>query len=147
MLTRLIYVLLAAVAAVILSSCDQKLSDIAGPTPNLEPTFAAIQTTVFENADTARRVACTGCHSGGLASGGMNLTHDLACANIVNVPARVKTGAVRVIAGDPVNSYLVWKMEGRQGIVGLRMPFVGPPFLTDGQILIVKRWIALGAPQ
>jgi len=23
----------------------------------------------------------------------------------------------------------------------------GPPFLTDGQILILERWIALGAPR
>jgi hypothetical protein len=27
------------------------------------------------------------------------------------------------------------------------MPFSGAPFLTDGQILILKRWIAIGAPR
>jgi hypothetical protein len=27
------------------------------------------------------------------------------------------------------------------------MPFTGPPYLTDGQILIIRRWIALGAPR
>jgi hypothetical protein len=52
-----------------------------------------------------------------------------------------------VIPGDPENSYLVHKVEGRPGIVGVRMPTVGPPYLTDGQILILKRWIANGAPR
>ena len=66
---------------------------------------------------------------------------------IVNVPSARKAGAIRVIPGDPENSYLVHKIEGRAGIVGARMPISGPPFLTDGQILILKRWIALGAPR
>ena len=41
---------------------------------------------------------------------------------------------MRVIAGDPENSYLIHKLEGRTGIVGVRMPFNGGPYLTDGQI-------------
>ena len=45
------------------------------------------------------------------------------------------------------NSYLVHKVEGLSDIVGVRMPFSGPPYLTDGQILILKRWIAVGAPR
>jgi hypothetical protein len=28
----------------------------------------------------------------------------------------------------------------------LRMPFL-PPYLTDGQMTIVRRWIEVGAPQ
>jgi hypothetical protein len=55
-----------------------------------------------------------------------------------------KPGAVRVIPGDPENSYLIHKVEGRPGISGARMPFLGP-YLTDGQILVIKRWIELGA--
>jgi hypothetical protein len=27
----------------------------------------------------------------------------------------------------------------------VRMPQIGPPYLTDGQILVIKRWIELGA--
>jgi hypothetical protein len=53
---------------------------------------------------------------------------------------------VRVLPGDPENSYLIHKVEGRPGIVGLRMPRSGPPYLTDGQILVIKRWIEIGAP-
>ena len=36
--------------------------------------------------------------------------------------------------------------EGLPGIVGVRMPFNGP-YLSDGQILIIKRWIETGAPR
>ena len=138
--------LIAATAA--FAACDEKLSSIAGPTPNLEPTFASIQKEVFETTDVAGRVACTGCHTstGRVPAGGLNLNHDVAYDSLVNVAAR-KPGALRVVPGDPENSYLVHKIEGRAGIVGLRMPVSGPPYLTDGQIFILKRWIALGAPR
>jgi len=131
------------------SACDQKLSTLAGPTPNLEPTFSSVQSQIFETTDVAGRQACIACHTnvGRNPSGGLNLAHDLAYDQIVNVPSRGKPGATRVIPGDPDNSYLVHKLEGRSSIVGRRMPQAGPPFLTDGQILILKRWIALGAPR
>jgi hypothetical protein len=130
-----------------LAACDQKLSTIAGPTPDLEPTFTSVQSQIFETTDVAGRQACVNCHTnvGRNPSGGLNLAHPVAYDQIVNVPSVRKLGAIRVIPGDPENSYLVHKIEGRTGIVGLRMPFSGPPFLTDGQILILKRWIALGA--
>ena len=83
-------VLLAATAA--LAACDEKLSSIAGPTPNLEPTFASIQKEIFETADSAGRVACTGCHTavGRVPAGALNLTHDVAYDNLVNVASRLK---------------------------------------------------------
>jgi hypothetical protein len=139
--------LIAGAAAV--TACDENLSSIAGPTPNLEPTFASIQREIFETTDSAGRVACTGCHTavGRVAAGSLNLTRDLAYDNLVNVPSRLKPSAIRVIPGDPENSYIVHKVEGRPGIVGLRMPFSGQPFLAAGQILILKRWIEIGAPR
>jgi hypothetical protein len=54
---------------------------------------------------------------------------------------------MRVDPGNPDRSYMVHKIEGRAGIVGRRMPFNGPPYLTDGQILIMRRWIERGAPR
>lgn len=134
---------------VVVASCDEKLSKLAGPTPNLEPTFASVQSQIFETTDVAGRQACVACHTnvGRNPSGGMILLHDLAYDQIVNVPSRGKPGAIRVIPGDPENSYLVHKIEGRADIVGRRMPQAGPPYLTDGQILILKRWIAKGAPR
>src|SRR6185436_10195754 len=46
-------VLIAATAA--FAACDEKLSSIAGPTPNLEPTFSSIQAEIFESTDVGGR--------------------------------------------------------------------------------------------
>ena len=141
---------LAAVAIACAAwACDESLSKIGGPTPNLEPTFASVQSEVFEKTDSAGRAACTTCHSstGRNPSGGMDLNHAVAYENLVGAAARGKPGATRVVPGDPDGSYLIQKLEGAAGIGGRRMPNNGPPYLTDGQILIVRRWIALGAPR
>ena len=131
------------------TACDESLTTLAGPTPNLEPTFASIQSQVFETTDSAGRTACTNCHTnvGRNPSGGLNLTHDLAYDQLVNVPSRNKPGAIRVVPNDPDNSYLIHKVEGAPGIVGNRMPNNGPPYLSAGQILILRRWIEIGAPR
>lgn len=128
-------------------ACDENLSSLVGPTPNLEPTFSTIQSEIFEKTDSAGRTACTNCHTstGRNPSGGMNLNHAVAYAQLVNAPTRSPVGRIRVIPGDPANSYLINKLEGL-GISGNRMPNNGPPYLTDGQILVIKRWIEIGAP-
>ena len=144
---RLWIVLLVAFAS-FAAACDEKLADIAGPSPNLQPTFASIQHEIFETTDESGRAACTNCHTdvgGRTPSGGLNLRHEVAYASLVSVASRGKTGAVRVIAGDADNSYMIQKLEGRSGIVGERMPRTGGPFLTEGQMTILKRWIATGA--
>jgi hypothetical protein len=146
---RIVASILTLLSCLSFVGCDQKLSTLAGPTPSLEPTFSSVQSQIFETTDTAGRQACINCHTnvGRNPSAGLNLTHAVAYDQIVNVPSSRKPGAIRVIPGDPENSYLVHKLEGRAGIVGARMPSGGPPYLTDGQILILKRWIALGAPR
>jgi hypothetical protein len=135
-------------SAALVGACDEKLSDIAGPSPNLEPTFSSIQREIFETTDTSGRAACIQCHTnagGRTPSGGMNLSHDVAYATLVGVGSRGKTGVVRVIPGDPDHSYIIQKLEGAPGIVGERMPRTGGPYLTEGQIAIIKRWIETGA--
>jgi hypothetical protein len=100
-------------------------------------------------SDSAGRAACSNCHTtagGRVPPVGMDLGSPSAYAQLVNVAATGKPGAIRVIPGDPENSYIIHKIEGRAGIVGLRMPRSGPPYLTDGQIRVIKRWIELGAP-
>lgn len=130
-----------------LPACDEKLSDLTGPTPNLQPTFSSIQREVFETRDARGRSACVTCHvPGGLAaSSRMFLTSTVAYDNLVNARSVGRPETIRVIPGDPDNSYLMHKLEGRPGIFGNRMPDDGPPYLTDGQILIIRRWIQLGA--
>jgi len=137
---------IACIVAVGTAGCDESLSDVAGPTPNLDATFGSIQGAIFETADSTGRPACTDCHNTRFASvnGGLDLSHDAAYASLVGVPSGAKPGAVRVVPGDAGNSYLIHKLEGRSGIVGLRMPISGP-YLTTGQIAVIQRWIELGA--
>ncbi len=131
------------------AGCDEKLSTVAGPTPDLEPTFASIQNDIFQTTDSAGRTRCLNCHTstGRNPSGGLNLNPDVAYQQLVNAASTGKPGAVRVIPGDPDSSYLVHKLEGATDIVGRRMPLNSPTFLTDGQVKIIRRWIAIGAPR
>ena len=139
--------LAVAALALVATACDEKLSDIAGPTPNLTPTFAAIQRDIFAAPDSTGRAACTSCHNaqGARFAGNLNLADGSAYGQLVNVASSGKAGAIRVIPGDAENSYLLHKIEGRPGIVGQRMPRTAGPFLTSGQILIIKTWIERGA--
>ena len=136
-------------AAVSVGACDENLSTLAGPSPNLAPSFASIQQEIFESTDAAGRTSCVTCHTnvGRTPAGGMNLLRDLAFAQLVGTSSTQRPGTPRVVAGDPDASYLIQKLEGRSGITGRRMPFNGPPYLTDGQILIIRRWIQTGAPR
>jgi hypothetical protein len=147
-IVRPLRVLLAA-AVLMAAACDEKLSDLTGPTPNLEPTFSSIAQNIFQTTDSSGRVACTQCHttSGGRTPPqGLNLDAGAAYANLVGVASRQKPELQRVAPGNPDASYLVHKLEGRADIVGMRMPRTAGPFLTDGQIMVIRRWIALGAP-
>src|SRR5262245_35700598 len=93
------------------AACDESLATIAGPTPNLEPTFSTIQREIFESTDSAGRQACITCHTdqGRQPSAGLNLRTG-AHANLVNVRSVTKPGAIRVIPGDAANSYLIQKL-------------------------------------
>jgi hypothetical protein len=145
---RSLRVLVAAAAlAASAAACDEKLSDITGPTPNLEPTFSSIATNIFEATDSSGRAACVQCHtSGNPLVLGLSLQPGQAYANLVGVASRQRPELRRVAPGDPDNSYIVHKLEGQAGIVGQRMPRTAGPFLTEGQMLVIRRWIALGAP-
>ena len=137
-----------AIAGPLIAGCDESLVDVAGPTPNLTPTFSSILRDVFQATDSAGRASCANCHNpagGAFRSVGLDLSSDVAYGLLVGAASRQRPGLMRVAPGDPENSYLVHKLEGRAGIIGQRMPQNGPPYLTDGQIAIIKRWIELGA--
>src|SRR5688572_12630435 len=142
-----VYTCLLAGVAVAVAGCDESLRSVAGPTPDLEPRLSSIQRLIFEAPDSSGRAACSGCHTsiGRPPAAGLNLVGANAHSNIVGVASGGKPGAVRVVRGDPDNSYLMQKIEGRSGIVGERMPRTGGPYLTDGQVRIIRRWIELGA--
>jgi len=130
-----------------LSACDEKLSDLVGPSPALTPTFSSIRQEIIQTTDLAGRTSCVTCHTdqGRPPAGTMNLRSDPYAA-WVNVPSAGRPAMLRVKPGDPENSYIIHKLEGRPGIAGLRMPRNGPPYLTAGQILVIRRWIEIGAP-
>jgi uncharacterized protein (TIGR03118 family) len=94
---------------------------------------------------------CSGCHNGSQPAGGalpgsQNLSSASASfAALVGVASREQPGVMRVQPGDPANSYLIQKLEGAAGILGVRMPF-GGPYLDQATIDRIKSWIAAGAP-
>jgi mono/diheme cytochrome c family protein len=131
-----------------LAACDEKLADLTGPTPNLQPTFSSIQHEIFESADSSGRPACIQCHAPlgtRPAVGGLNLTNAVAYASLVGVPAPERRTLNLVTPGDPENSYLIHKLEGSHNILLQRMP-LGGPYLSSNQILVIRRWIEIGAP-
>ena len=131
------------------AACDERLSDVAGPTANLEPTFSSIQRDIFQASDATGRLSCASCHNpngGAFRQVGLDLATEGAYNSLVGVPSTQRPGVLRVAPGDPDNSYLMHKIEGRPGITGLRMPRT-PPYMTDGQIRIIRRWIDIGAPR
>lgn len=143
------YYLCAACVLVVLSSgCDEKLSSITGPTPDLAPSLSAIQRTIFSASDPSNRLACVGCHTdqGRAPAANLVLLDGRSHAQLVGRASVAKPGAIMVIPGDPDNSYLVKKLEGAADIVGLRMPRNNGPFLTEGQMLVIRKWIQDGAP-
>ena len=132
----------------VFASCDEELSSITGPTPNLEPTLSSIQANIFNMSDSSGRLACIGCHSdqGRNPAGGLVLLDGRSYQQLVGRASTGKPSATRVIAGDAANSYMVQKLEGAAGIVGERMPRGNGPFLTEGQMLVIRKWISDGAP-
>lgn len=146
-MTRLARAALVVSLAIVPVACDEKLSDIAGPTPNLVPTLSSIQREIFNTQDSTGRLACIQCHTnaGRTPASGLNLLEGQSYGSLVGRASVAKAGARLVIPGDPGNSYLIHKLEGAPTIAGVRMPRGAGPFLTAGQISIIRRWIELGA--
>lgn len=115
-----------------------------GGTPRVilaNPSFATNINEIFQ------RNGCSAgsCHGAAGGQMGLMLTSS-ASANygmLVGVAAQSEVFD-RVAAGDPVNSYLMIKLEGRQ-TVGGRMPLNGVPL--DGiDMSNLTNWITNGAP-
>jgi len=108
------------------------------PPPTTTPTslFQQVQDQVFTPN-------CTSCHVGANAPQGLRLDSGNSFALLVNVPSNQVPTVNRVIPGDPQNSYLVQKIEGRAAVGG-RMP-LGRAALPQASIDLVRSWIAAGA--
>lgn len=90
--------------------------------------------------------ALAACHTtpGPTGNPSMDLSAGKAYSNILNVKSADCKPAVRVIAFDPDDSYLIRKLENRS-ICGVQMPDGATP-LTASQITTIRTWIAQGAP-
>jgi hypothetical protein len=102
----------------------------------LAPTLESIQANVFN-------AYCVICHAGAAAPQGLRLDAANSYNYLVGVPSREVGSLLRVEPGNPDDSYLIHKLEGRAS-EGDQMPLGGPP-LPDSTIAFVRQWIADGA--
>lgn len=102
-------------------------------------TFARIQNEIFTPT-----CAQLGCHDPLGQQQQQVLSAGRAYASIVNKPSVEMPSLMRILPGDPSNSYLYRKITGI-GITGDRMPQGRPP-LTAAQIKLIRDWILRGAP-
>jgi hypothetical protein len=108
------------------------------------PTTPPATQTLFQQVQTQVLTPnCNGCHVGAGAPAGLRLDAANSFAQLVNVPSTQVPTLLRVKPGDPDNSYLVQKIDGR-ATVGGRMPLGRAP-LPQASIDLVRSWIAAGA--
>jgi len=102
---------------------------------------------------------CTRCHrpggigyiaTGGDPADGLDLTSGASFAGLVGIRTSQDPQTAprwRVMAGEPDSSYLVQKVVSSSPKSGTRMPQDGPPFLSDGEVELIERWIEEGAEE
>lgn len=112
-------------------------SESSAPEP-LTADFQSIQDNIFTPI-------CTRCHIGANAPQGLQLDQAHSYALLVGVPSAEVPSLLRVKPGDPTDSYLIQKLQGSSGIVGVQMPF-GGPYLPQSTINVIAQWITNGAP-
>jgi hypothetical protein len=116
---------------------DQNGRPIGGTLPPAA-TFPSIQVNVFTPV-----CAALGCHGGASAQQGLRLDAGFSYGNLLNIASPRDATLIRVIPGDPDNSFIIQKLEGTQTL-GARMPD-GGPYLQQSQIDLIRQWIAAGA--
>lgn len=91
-----------------------------------------------------RSCARVGCHAGSDPQMGMSLEADDFMGYTISQASRERPDLQLVHPGRPDSSYLVMKVRGDEGIVGLRMPMTGNK-LSEGEIATIESWVeALG---
>ncbi len=118
-----------------LDANGQPLVPGSGTVP-LSADFASIQANIFTPI-------CSVCHIGGGAPEGLRLDAANSYDLLVGVPSTEVPSLLRVKPGDPVNSYIIQKLQGHAA-VGAQMPF-GGPYLSADTIAFIQQWITNGA--
>ncbi len=131
---------LLVVFCVACSDSDHGADVDAGSGPRLGPTFTSIQTNVFD-----RSCAVSGCHVGGAAPRGLDLSVTKSFQHLVNAQSVEDGRLILVVPGHPESSFLMNKLEGNlHDGQGVRMPF-GKPRLPDTTLQTIRDWIIAGA--
>jgi methionine-rich copper-binding protein CopC len=118
-----------------LDANGQPLAPGSGAVP-LSADFGSIQANIFTPI-------CSVCHIGGGAPEGLRLDAANSYNLLVGVPSTEVPSLLRVKPGDPVNSYIIQKLQGHAA-VGAQMPF-GGPYLSADTIAFIQQWITNGA--
>jgi len=115
------------------------------PCIRADGTFAAIQKAIFE------RHGCTNqaCHGAARKEGGLDLSPDVAYANLVDVPSQANAAQKRVEPGDQARSML-WRKLAAATLSGYTvenspMP-VGQKPVSPEALEALRLWIRAGAP-
>jgi hypothetical protein len=105
----------------------------------IAPTLTQLQTSMFTPL-------CSTCHTGigTVPPGALNMNAGHTYATLVGVPSGEQASVEFVAPGDPINSYVIQKLEGASTISGVRMP-AGGPYLSQATINQVAAWISAGA--
>jgi len=130
-------IVLTVFAALLLASCSES-NPASSQGDGIPAQFNEIQDRVFSVS-----CAVSGCHLGGDAPFGLDLSEGLAYDNLVGVASGQMPQLLRVkpLASD--ESYLINKLRG-EGISGERMPRNRSP-LSDATIDSIAAWIDRGA--
>ena len=107
---------------------------------SLDSTLESIQENIF-NA-----VCAVKCHKMPRPKKNLNLEQGHAYGNLVNVQSKELPKMLRVKPGDAESSYIIWKLEGRNGIRYKQMP-LNLPQIPEVQIEAIKAWINNGAQE
>jgi len=120
-----------------LDSSGQPLSgSSSGATLPLSADFDAIQANVFTPI-------CSVCHAGATAPEGLMLDASHSYNLLVGIPSTEVPSILRVMPGDPTNSYIIQKLEGHAAVGG-QMPLGETP-LPASTIAFIVQWITDGA--
>lgn len=88
-----------------------------------------------------RSCTAVGCHAGPVPQMNMDLTSDKFYASIVDEASMEMPTMKRIVPGHPEESYLVKKIKGEDGIIGLPMPMTGDK-LSAEEIAKIESWIS-----
>jgi hypothetical protein len=137
--------LIAVCVSAVLSGCGGGGDGYNAPPPAAQtPPPPAANQTLFQQVQTQVLTPnCNGCHVGANAPAGLRLDAAVSFAMLVGIQSTQVPNLLRVKPGDPDNSYLVQKIDGR-ATVGGRMP-LGRAALPQASIDLVRSWIAAGA--